>query len=83
MIECLGNLARYRMAVENHNLKNRETWTNVARYWYITTSEKASTTGCLYHHLAVLARPNAVQQICYYIKSLCVPSQSKARGRVL
>jgi hypothetical protein len=27
----------------------------------------------LYHHLAILARPNALQQLFYYAKSLCVP----------
>jgi hypothetical protein len=28
--------------------------------------------GRLYHHLAILARPSALQQLYYYAKSLCV-----------
>ena len=72
-IECLGDLARYRMAIEETDLKDREIWTGVARHWYSLASEKAPTTGRLYHHLAILARPNAIQQLCFYTKSLCVP----------
>ena len=71
-IECLGDLARYRMAIEDGDVKDRETWTGVARSWYSLASEKAPSTGRLYHHLAILARPNAVQQLFYYVKGLCV-----------
>jgi hypothetical protein len=72
-IECLGDLSRYRMAIEDNDLKDREIWTHVSRYWYSCASENAPTTGRLYHHLAILARPNALQQLYYYTKSLCVP----------
>jgi hypothetical protein len=34
-------------------------------------SDKAPTTERLYHHLAILARPNALQQLFYYAKCLC------------
>ncbi|CAG9996048.1 unnamed protein product [Clonostachys byssicola] len=71
-VECLGDLARYRMAIEDNDLKDRETWTGVARQWYSFASEKAPSTGRLYHHLAILARPNAIQQLYFYTKSLCV-----------
>jgi hypothetical protein len=71
-IECLGDLGRYRMAIEDDDLKDRETWTAVSRHWYSRASDKAPTTGRLYHHLAILARPNALQQVFYYSKSLCV-----------
>ncbi|KAJ0363070.1 hypothetical protein COL26b_013102 [Colletotrichum chrysophilum] len=70
-IECLGDLGRYRMAIEDDDLKDREVWTSVSRHWYSTASDKAPTTGRLYHHLAILARPNALQQLFYYSKSLC------------
>jgi hypothetical protein len=33
-IECLGDLARYRMAIEDEDLRDREVWSGVARYWY-------------------------------------------------
>ncbi|KAM3064714.1 hypothetical protein ACMFMG_010634 [Clarireedia jacksonii] len=71
-IECLGDLGRYRMAIEDDDIRDREVWTGVARYWYSKASNKAPTTGRLYHHLAILARPNALQQLYYYAKSLCV-----------
>jgi len=71
-IECLGDLGRYRMAIEDDDVRDREVWTGVARHWYSKASDKAPTTGRLYHHLAILARPNALQQLFYYSKSLCV-----------
>ncbi|KAF7557653.1 hypothetical protein G7046_g6002 [Stylonectria norvegica] len=72
-IECLGDLGRYRMAIEDDDIRDREVWTGVSRHWYSKASDKAPTTGRLYHHLAILARPNALQQLYYYAKSLCVP----------
>ncbi|KAK4039714.1 hypothetical protein C8A01DRAFT_16365, partial [Parachaetomium inaequale] len=71
-IECLGDLGRYRMAIEDGDIRDREVWTAVSRHWYSRASDKAPTTGRLYHHLAILARPNALQQLYYYSKSLCV-----------
>ncbi|KAI8663476.1 EST1-DNA-bind domain-containing protein [Fusarium keratoplasticum] len=71
-IECLGDLGRYRMAIEDNCIRDRETWTGVSRHWYSKASDKSPTTGRLYHHLAILARPNALQQLSYYTKSLCV-----------
>jgi hypothetical protein len=46
-------------------------WTAVSRHWYSRAPDKAPTTGKFYHHLAILARPNALQQLYYYSKSLC------------
>ncbi|KAK2624696.1 hypothetical protein QTJ16_005889 [Diplocarpon rosae] len=71
-IECLGDLGRYRMAIEDDDIRDREVWTGVSRHWYSKASDKTPTTGRLYHHLAILARPNALQQLFYYAKSLCV-----------
>ena len=68
-IECLGDLGRYRMAIEEDDLKDREVWTKVARHWYSKASNPAPTKGRLYHHLAILARPNALQQLFYYASS--------------
>ncbi|KAJ1335839.1 protein SMG6 [Microdochium nivale] len=72
-IECLGDLSRYRMAIEDDDIRDREIWTSVSRHWYSKASDKAPSTGRLYHHLAILARPNVLQQLYYYSKSLCVP----------
>ncbi|CAI6015238.1 unnamed protein product [Clonostachys chloroleuca] len=38
-VDCLGNLARCRMAIEANDLKNREMWTKVARQWYSFASK--------------------------------------------
>jgi hypothetical protein len=70
-IECLGDLGRYRMATEDDDIRDREVWTDVAKHWYSKASDGAPTTGRLYHHLAVLARPNALAQLFYYSKSVC------------
>jgi hypothetical protein len=32
-IECLGDLGRYRMAIEDEDIRDRETWAGVARSW--------------------------------------------------
>lgn len=83
-IECLGDLGRYRMAIEDEDIRDREIWTGVSRQWYSKASDKAPTTGRLHHHLAILARPNAVQQLFYYTKSLCVAVPFKsARDSIL
>lgn len=61
------------MAIEDDDIRNRELWTSVSRHWYSKASDKSPTTGRLYHHLAILARPNGIQQLFYYYKSLSVP----------
>ena len=71
-IECLGDLGRYRMAIEDDDIRDRDIWTGVARHWYSKASDNAPSTGRLYHHLAILASPNALLQLHYYSKSLCV-----------
>ncbi|KAI0837795.1 hypothetical protein F5Y06DRAFT_270243 [Hypoxylon sp. FL0890] len=72
-IECLGDLGRYRMAIEDDDIRERELWTSVSRRWYSKASDRAPNTGRLYHHLAILARPDPLQQLYYYTKSLCAP----------
>lgn len=69
-IECLGDLARYRMAIEEADLRDREIWSGVARTWYNKAADKSPNIGRIQHHLAVLARPNIVQQLFYYSKAL-------------
>ncbi|KAK8011843.1 AT hook motif family protein [Apiospora arundinis] len=64
--ECLGGLGRYRMAIEDDDVRDREVWTSVSQRWYSKASDVVPYTGRLYHHLAILARPNALQQLFYY-----------------
>jgi len=69
-IECLGDLARYRMALEDPDLRDREIWSGVARTWYNKAADESPNVGRIQHLLAVLARPNIVQQVFYYSKAL-------------
>lgn len=62
-IERLGDLARYRMAIEGSDLRYRQIWTDVARMWYTMAADKSPNDGRLQHHLAVLAKPNIIQQV--------------------
>jgi hypothetical protein len=69
-IECLGDLGRYRMAIEDEDIRDRETWAGVARFWYSKAADLSPEVGRLYHHLAILARPNGLQQLYLYSRSL-------------
>ncbi|KAI4248970.1 MAG: hypothetical protein LQ352_005788, partial [Teloschistes flavicans] len=69
-IECLGDLGRYRMAIEDSSTADREVWGGVARAWYNKAADKRPIIGRLYHHLAILARPHSLQQLAYYTRSL-------------
>jgi hypothetical protein len=83
-IECLGDLARYRMAIEEADMRDREIYTGVARYWYTKAADLNPDIGRLQHHLAVLARPNALQQLFHYSKALIsVQPFTNARGSIL
>lgn len=83
-IECLGDLGRYRMAIEDEDVRDREIWASVARSWYSKAADKNPTVGRLYHHLAILARPNALQQLYYYARSLTsVKPFASARESIL
>ncbi|KAF2191268.1 hypothetical protein K469DRAFT_746653 [Zopfia rhizophila CBS 207.26] len=82
-IECLGDLSRYRMAIEEEDLHDREIWADVARSWYSKAANMNPSVGRLYHHLAILARPN-IQQLYYYCRSLtCVQPFTSGRKSML
>ena len=40
-IECLGDLGRYRMAIEDDDAGDREVWSGVARFWYGKAADKS------------------------------------------
>ncbi|KAJ4286340.1 hypothetical protein N0V90_013374 [Kalmusia sp. IMI 367209] len=83
-IECLGDLGRYRMAIEDEDLRDRELWAGVARSWYNKAADKSPSVGRLCHHLAILARPHSLQQLDYYARSLsCVKPFPSARESIL
>lgn len=81
--ERLGDLARYGMVVQE-NIRGREQWTGVARYWYNKVADNNSTVGRLYHHLAVVAPSHSLQQLSLYTRSLtCVAPYKIARGSIM
>lgn len=83
-IECLGDIARYRMAIEDADVRDREIWAGVARYWYRKTVDRNPNVGRIRHHLAVLARPNILRQLFFYTKSLvCVQAFPNTRDSIL
>jgi hypothetical protein len=61
-IGCLRNPGPRTMAIEDNDISDCDVWARAARYWCSKASDKARTTGRLYHHLVILARPNALQQ---------------------
>ena len=72
------------MAIEDDEPRDRETWSNVARFWYNKAADKSPTVGRLYHHLAILARPYSLEQLSLYTRALtCVTPFESARGSVM
>ncbi|OAP54120.1 hypothetical protein AYL99_11655 [Fonsecaea erecta] len=71
-IECLGDLARYRMAIEQVDLRDRKHWSNISRMWYEKAADNSPDTGRIQHHIAVTAKaaPDIVCQLFYYSKAL-------------
>jgi hypothetical protein len=69
-IECLGDLSRYGVVIEERGLLDYEIWVGIARYWYNKAVDKNPDVGRIQHHLGVLARPDIIQQLFYYTKSL-------------
>ncbi|KAL8949577.1 MAG: hypothetical protein Q9222_004325 [Ikaeria aurantiellina] len=83
-IECLGDLGRYRMAIEDSSSGDREIWGGVARAWYNKAADKRPYIGRLYHHLAILARPYSLQQLAYYTRSLAsIELFDSTRGSIM
>ncbi|KAK4623550.1 hypothetical protein CLAFUW4_05715 [Fulvia fulva] len=81
-IECLGDLARYRMAIEEEK-EAHAIWGGVAARWYILASDRHPAIGRLYHHLGILERPS-LRKLCLYTKSLtCVIPFPNARDSLL
>ena len=83
-IECLGDLGRYRMAVEDDDRRDRETWSGVSRYWYKKAADMNPKVGRLAHHLAILSKPFTFEQLSLYLRALIsiIPFES-ARTSIL
>ena len=82
-IECLGDIARYRMAIEDDDIRDREVWSGVARLWYGKAADKNPNIGRLYHHLAILARPFTVMQLSLYLRAMtCIIFFDNAKSSI-
>ncbi len=80
----LGDLGRYRMAIEDDEPRDREVWSNVAKFWYHKASDKGPSVGRLYHHLATLARPYTLEQLSLYMRSLtCMNPFESAKDSIM
>ena len=80
-IDCLGDLGRYLMAVEDDGPRDREVWSNVDRLWYNKATDKNPFVGRLFHHLAILTPPYSLEQMSLYKRALtCVTPFKRARG---
>ncbi|EMC97267.1 hypothetical protein BAUCODRAFT_575151 [Baudoinia panamericana UAMH 10762] len=77
-IECLGDLARYRTAIETDR-PTYNSWATAAAGWYNKASDRHPQIGRLYHHLAIL-QPPGLHKLALYGKSMsCVIPFSNAR----
>jgi hypothetical protein len=57
------------MAIEE-DLKDRESWTNISRYWYYRAADKIPTEGRLYHHIALTNLGDLLQEVYLFSRSL-------------
>ncbi|KAF5973452.1 Telomerase-binding EST1A [Fusarium coicis] len=82
-IECKADLARYGMATQSADKKALQRWHDISKEEYTRASGENPTAGHIYHHLAILARPQTrvspdeefeatVSQLFCYTKSLLV-----------
>ena len=79
-----GNIARYRMAIEDDDLKAHEVWSSIARFWYNKASQKSPNVGRLYHHLAILTPWYSMEQLSLYTRSLtCITPFESARESLI
>lgn len=64
-LKCIGDLGRYRMAIEDDELEDQGVWSGVAHVWYNKAGDMSSTVGRLYHHLAISAGPYGLERLLF------------------
>ncbi|KAI4128089.1 MAG: hypothetical protein LQ347_004316 [Umbilicaria vellea] len=64
-LQCLGELGRYRMAIEDDELEDQKLWSRVAHVWYNKVGDMTATVGRLYHHFAIFARPSGLVRLLF------------------
>ena len=68
-LECLGDLARYCIAVEEPNTEKYNIWAEAAKDWYLDVPG-APSSGRIQCHLALLSGQDKLLQLFHYTKSL-------------
>ncbi len=81
-IECLGDLARYRMAIEDDKEVHTH-WGGVAKRWYSIASDRHPAIGRLYHHLGILQKPSVLKLFLYGKSLTCSSPFQNARDSLL
>ncbi|RJE19040.1 hypothetical protein PHISCL_08623 [Aspergillus sclerotialis] len=81
-MECLGDLARYRMAIVADS-PGYEFWSRISRYWYCKKMDEAPESGRIQHHLGVLCQRDIVQRLYYYTKAYISVHPFPARESIL
>lgn len=81
--ECMGDLCRYRMAIEDDSVHDREHFTEQAKYWYQYSQDLQADAGRLSHHMGTLARGDAVKQLALFGASLTAGKRFDSAERSL
>ena len=63
VINCCAD----RMVIENENINNKEHRTVISRNWYTKAAGRQLTIGRLYYYLAILSRPQTLQQFFFFM----------------
>ena len=59
-------------------------WSGVSRFWHSKAADRIPSVDCLYHHLAILARPISFEQFSFYTTSLtCTQPFITARSSIM
>lgn len=80
LYEQLGDVTRYRMAVERQDRKH---WAGISRYWYRKAADRNPNIGRIQHSLAVLSHSDALQKLFYLTKAfVCVQPLDGSRATI-
>jgi hypothetical protein len=61
-VEILGDLSRYRLAIDGNDVDDREIWSGIAQQWYIQTDHRSLNTSRSEEHHTVFHRPTITRR---------------------
>ncbi len=71
-IQYLGDLSKYRIALEPQDSPSREVWSETARGWFLQSSILSPISGRFYFQLGSLSDSDPLYQLFYYCKAALV-----------